>query len=195
MGGGVSSVGGRRRRRGGATGLEKKAIGTTGAVRTSWGEVQAVHGDEGFRAGDGVGRDRGCGFLAETQGFLRASRRRGREARGERRDQEPRADAPVDRHVSMLGAQHRSARERLVRVSIYRPWNALARAIQREGRGWRGARCVEAKPRPRTRALDCARARLGKTVVAARGKQEFLKRSECFPVVVGRRLVGVKSRT
>ena len=103
-------------------------------MRTSRGEVEAVHGEHCGLAGDGVGRYGGCGFGAEPEGILRASRRRGREARRECRGEQPRADAPpTDRRVSSRGGWHLVSLSRLGHVSIYGTSTSVSRATMARG--------------------------------------------------------------
>jgi len=142
----------------------------TWRMRTSRGEVEAVHGEHRGLAGDGVGRYGGCGFRAEPEGLLRASRRRGREARRERRGDQPRADAlPAGRgRVSARGGWH------LVSMAVNGSVTSPSTGLQRPQRAppWRveavARRCEARRSESPTQN---ARAGLPGVAVVARGKK------------------------
>lgn len=139
-------------------------------MRTSRGEVEAVHGEHRGLAGDGVGRYGGCGFRAEPEGLLRASRRRGREARRERRGEQPRADAPPAGRsgVSARGGWH------LVSMAVNGSVTSPSTGLQRPQRAppWRveavARRCEARRSESPTQN---ARAGLPGVAVVARGKK------------------------
>ena len=139
-------------------------------MRTSRGEVEAVHGEHRGLAGDGVGRYGGCGFRAEPEGLLRASRRRGREARRERRGEQPRADGPP------AGRGGVSARRgwHLVSMAVNGSVTSPSTGLQRPQRAppWRveavARRCEARRSESPTQN---ARAGLPGVAVVARGKK------------------------
>ena len=165
-------------RRGEAREDRGRGSAKTQRMRTSRGEVEAVHGEHRGLAGDGIGRYGGCGFRAEPERLLRASRRRGREARRERRGEQPRADAPP------AGRGGVSARRgwHLVSMAVNGSVTSPSTGLQRPQRAppWRveavARRCEARRSESPTQN---ARAGLPGVAVVARGKKGIARVQTC----------------